>query len=77
MTTIINKPPLLEPEDIVVSDEGEYVKFQVGNSVLTFHYTDALKISQMIRVHAKAAKQRCGDVSRHWSVVGTLEGIKV
>ncbi len=47
MTTIINKPPLLEPENIKVSDEGEYVKFQVGNSILTLHYSDALKISQL------------------------------
>jgi hypothetical protein len=39
------------------------------------HYEDALKVSQWLRVRAKEAKKRAGDVSRHWSVVGTLEDL--
>lgn len=74
--TIINRPPAFRTEDVRVTDEGAHVKFTVGNSTLTMHYEDALRISQMIRVHAKRAKKRAGDVSRHWSAVGVLEGIK-
>jgi hypothetical protein len=40
------------------------------------HYETALKVSQLLRVHAKKAKRRAGDVSRHWSVIGMLEGLK-
>lgn len=74
--TIINRPPLLKQENVRVGDEGEMVTFTVGNSTLTMHYESALQISQMLRVHAKRAKRRAGDVSRHWSAVGVLEGIK-
>ena len=37
---------------------------------------DALRFAQMLRVHAKKAKRRAGDVSRHWSAVGTLDDLK-
>jgi hypothetical protein len=73
---IIVRPGLFLPEDVVISDHGQYVEFKIGNSVLTFHYEDALKVSQMLRVHAKHAKRLCGDVSRHWSAIGTLEALK-
>jgi len=73
---IVNRPPLLKPENVVVADNGEIVTFTVGNSTLTLHYESALQISQLLRVHAKRAKRRAGDMSRHWSVVGTLESSK-
>jgi hypothetical protein len=73
---VIVRPPVFLPEEVAVSDAGENVEFRIGNSALTFHYADALKISQMLRVHAKRAKHRAGDRSRHWSAVGTLDGLK-
>ena len=70
------KPPLLVPEDLAVSDVGQNVELRIGNSVLTFDYESALKISQLLRLHAKRAKLRAGDTSRHWSTVGILEDLK-
>jgi hypothetical protein len=76
MTAIHNKPPLLTPQQIRVYSQGENVLVHVGNSVLTLQYEDALKISQWIRMRAKEAKRRAGDMSRHWSVIATLEDLK-
>lgn len=75
MTAIHSKPDLLTPQRIAVESQGENVLIHVGNSTLTLHYEDALKISQWIRLRAKQAKNRAGDMSRHWSAIGTLEGI--
>lgn len=72
MTTIRNAPKLLTPQTVVVSDEGEVVVFKVGNSELRMHYESALQISQLIRCHAKRAKDRAGDKSRHWSAIANL-----
>jgi hypothetical protein len=66
------KPAVMAPERIEVSSEGELVVITVGNSALRLHYADALTVSQWIRVRAKEAKARCGDVSRHWSAVALL-----
>jgi len=57
---IVNRPPLLKPENVVVADNGEIVTFTVGNSTLTLHYESALQSSQLLRVHAKRAKRRAG-----------------
>lgn len=75
MPAIQVKPSLLTKQQVEVTSEGELVCIKVGNSVLKIHYTDALPISQFIRVRAKEAKKRAGDSSRHWSAVGTLEGL--
>lgn len=75
---IIVRPPLLKPEVVKVdTDGGELVTIHFGNVPVTMHYEAALKISQFIRIRAKEAKRRAGDVSRHWSVVATLDGLKV
>lgn len=71
--TIINRPKLYEPTDIRVSDDGEQVTLTIGNASVSFHYESALKISQMLRLHAKRAKRMAGDTSRHWSVVANIE----
>ena len=72
---IIVRPPVLDfkRQDLQVFSEGELVAVQIGNSTLRLHYEDALKVSQWIRMRAKEAKRRCGDVSRHWSALATLE----
>lgn len=72
---IIVRPPVLEPTGVKFFDEGELAGFTIGNSTLRMHYADALRFAQMLRVHAKKAKKRAGDTSRHWSAVGTLEDL--
>lgn len=73
---VIVRPSMLTPQQIAVTSEGELVAIQIGNSTLRLHYEDALKISQWIRVRAKEAKRRAGDMSRHWSSIGILEDLK-
>lgn len=73
---IHSKPALLSPQTIEVTPVGEIVEIKMGNTVLNIHYEQALLLSQMIRVKAKEAKRLVGDNSRHWSAVGTLQGLK-
>lgn len=68
--------PLLARQNIEVGDVGDTVTMKIGNYTLTLHYESALQASQMLRLHAKRAKKRAGDGSRHWSAVGLLEGLK-
>ena len=72
----IIRPPTLEQTGVKFFDEGEFAGFTIGNSTLRMSYADALRFSQMLRVHAKRAKRTAGDNSRHWSVVADLEGLK-
>ena len=76
MPAIHNKPCLLTPQKIAVRAEGDNVMIDVGNSTLTMHYEAALQISQWIRLRAKEAKRRAGDMSRHWSAIAQLENIE-
>lgn len=68
----LTRPALMKPTTIKVDWKGEYVLLQVGNSTLTMHYEDALKISQWIRLRAKEAKAFVGDRGRSWSSIGSL-----
>lgn len=72
---VVVKPSVLRPETVSVSDEGELVVMKIGNAELRMHYSDALTFSQWIRMRAKAAKRRAGDVSRHWSAVAELSDL--
>jgi hypothetical protein len=54
---------------------GKIVHVKIGSNTLTFHFETALKVAQWIRVRAKEARNRAGDV-RHWSAIGTLEDLK-
>jgi hypothetical protein len=72
---IIVRPPVLEQTGVRFFDEGEHAGFVVGNSTLRMTYADALRFSQMLRVHAKKAKRRAGDNARHWSAVAVLEDL--
>lgn len=67
---------LLHAARIEVAAVGDKVQLQIGNSVKVFDYETALQISQWLRVRAKEAKRNAGDMSRHWSVVGVIEGLK-
>lgn len=69
---VIVRPPTLDPTKVVFFDEGEHAGFRIGNSELRLHYTDALRFSQMLRVHARKAKKTAGNNAPLFSVVGTL-----
>ncbi len=76
-TRVHVKPSMLKPEAVSVvvnPDNPELLNIRLGNSTLTMHYEDALKLSQWIRVRAKEAKRMTGDMSRHWSMLASLDG---
>lgn len=57
--------------------EGERVILQLGGAELAMGYEDALKLSQILRVAGKTAKNTAGDMSRHWSIVAQLDDRQV
>jgi hypothetical protein len=71
---IIKRPPLLAPNRVSVSDEGERVRLTIGNSSLLMGYEDAITLSQWLRVHGKKAKRHAGDLSRHWHAMAVMNG---
>ena len=80
MGVIINpsKHPtaLLHAAKLEVADRGDQVHLTIGNSTKVMDYATALQLSQWLRIHAKKAKKTAGDVSRHWSAIGVIEGLK-
>lgn len=68
-----NTTDILQRRQISVHSKGEQVILRIGNSDVGFHYEDALKLSQWIRMMAKQSKKRAGDVSRHWSGLAIIE----
>lgn len=73
--SIVNSS-LLSRQRISVDTEGDLVTLTVGNSTLKMPYETALQLSQWIRVRGKECKRRNGDMSRHWSVVASLDGLR-
>lgn len=69
--------PLLSRQRIAVAAEGDVVKLSIGNADIRMPYETALQLSQWLRVRGKEAKRNAGDMSRHWSVVGMLEGLRL
>ena len=63
---------LLTQQNLSVDSEGDIVHIHLGNVTASLQYETALLLSQWIRIRAKEAKRRAGDISRHWSVIGTL-----
>jgi len=57
-------PSLLESQKMKVWHELDCVKVEIGGHVLTMEYPTAVKMSQMIRTHAKQAKKFAGDSSK-------------
>jgi hypothetical protein len=68
--------PLLSRQRISVGIEGELVCLTVGNATIKMPYETAIQLSQWLRVRGKEAKRKAGDMSRHWSAIGILEGLK-
>lgn len=67
---------LLHKARLEVADKGDKVFLTIGNSTKVMDYATALQLSQWLRVHAKKAKKTAGDMSRHWSAIGVVEGLK-
>lgn len=67
---------LLSKQRMAVAIEGEMVKLSIGNADIRMPYETALQLSQWLRVRGKEAKRLAGDVSRHWSAIGLIEGLK-
>lgn len=67
---------MLKQQRISVDYVGDLVVMNLGNVEVKLPYETALQLSQWLRVKAKDAKKAAGDVSRHWSAVGTLTGLE-
>lgn len=68
---------LMQRARIAVRSERDHVVLTLGNVDVKMDYETALKLSQWLRVRGKEAKRFAGDVSRHWSVIGTLHDANV
>ncbi len=69
--------PLLSRQRIAVDSEGEMVTLTIGNSTMKMPYETAIQLSTWLRVRGKEAKRRAGDHSRHWTVIGVLDGVQL
>lgn len=67
---------LLSRQRMSVDTEGDMIKLTIGNADIRMPYETALQLSQWLRVRGKEAKRRAGDMSRHWSAVALLDGLK-
>jgi hypothetical protein len=67
--------PLLSRQRIAVSTEGDMVNLTIGNADIKMPYETAIQLSTWLRVRGKEAKRRAGDQSRHWSVIGIIDGL--
>lgn len=68
--------PLLSRQRISVAAEGDMVKLTIGNADIRMPYETAIQLSQWLRVRGKEAKRNAGDMSRHWSAIAVLDGLK-
>lgn len=68
--------PLLSRQRIAVAVEGDLVRLSIGNADIRMPYETALQLSQWLRVRGKEAKRCAGDMSRHWSAIAVLDGLK-
>lgn len=77
MSRLIKAPsPLLAKQRIEVASEGDMVRLSVGNADLRMPYETALQLSHWLRIRGKESKRWAGDTSRHWSVLGVIDGLK-
>lgn len=68
--------PLLSRQRISVEARGDMVRLSIGNADIDMPYETAIQLSQWLRVRGKEAKKTAGDMSRHWSVIGFLDGLR-
>jgi hypothetical protein len=67
---------LLSRQRIAVDVRGELVRMTIGNVHIDMPYETAIQLSQWLRVRGKEAKRTAGDMSRHWSAVAIIEGLR-
>ena len=67
---------LLSRQHISVASEGDLVTLTIGNATIKMPYETALQLSQWLRVRGKECKRLNGDMSRHWSAVAVLDGLR-
>jgi len=60
-------PTLLEEQKMLVFNELDTVVVEIGHRRLTMDYPTAIKLSAMIRLHAKQAKKYAGDYAKYWT----------
>ncbi len=65
-------PTLLRRGNMAVGHEVDMVHLEIGGQRVTMHYTTALQLSGMLRMHGKHAKRLAGDQSTHFSVFATV-----
>lgn len=68
--------PLLSRQRIAVEARGDMVRLSIGNADIDMPYETAIQLSQWLRVRGKEAKRAAGDMSRHWSAVAIIDGLK-
>jgi len=67
---------LLSQQRISVGTEGDLVTLTIGNATIKMPYETAIQLSQWLRVRGKQAKNKAGDMSRHWSALAILDGLR-
>jgi hypothetical protein len=60
-------PTLLESQNMIVFHEMDTVVFEIGHHRCAMDYPTAIKLSALLRTHAKQAKKFAGDHSKHWT----------
>ena len=70
--TQICGPSLMVNENVAVGHELDLVHIEIGGTRLSLHYSQALQLSGLLRVHGKHAKRLAGDQSTHFGVFATL-----
>lgn len=68
--------PLLSRQRISVQARGDMVRLSIGNADIDMPYETAIQLSQWLRVRGKEAKRQAGDMSRHWSAIALLDGLR-
>lgn len=69
--------PLLSRQRMSVEARGDLVRLSIGNADIDMPYETAIQLSQWLRVRGKEAKRQAGDMSRHWSAIALLDGLRV
>lgn len=68
--------PLLSRQRMSVEARGDLVRLTIGNAEIDMPYETAIQLSQWLRVRGKEAKRSAGDMSRHWSAIALIDGLR-
>ncbi len=65
-------PSLLQSHRMEVGHNGTGVYLEIGGHRLDMEYPDAIKLSQLLRMHGKQAKKWAGDSGKHYLTEAVL-----